>query len=161
MRLFIGTVREFNKDDWTIRFRVENIIDNMNDSEYPRAMPIGPHTVEPLIDSTVLIIQYNEVLSEFGWHHLHLDSTVGLRFGHNSIDLSDENAIMLKILDETDSEEVVSLVYDNSNGVTLSTTEKLTVKADGVVSLTGPNDSSIKMDSLGKISLNNHLTVEI
>ena len=109
VKFYFGIVNEV-LEDYSIRFRIPNIIDNLNDDEYPIAHPILKHTSEIFKSDTVLIMQLDVDMQDFVYFSNDVTQFTGLRFGHDIIDLSlgQEDSPSLSI-------KVVSLSDDNGN----------------------------------------------
>jgi hypothetical protein len=110
VKFYFGIVNEV-LEDYSIRFRIPNIIDNLDDDQYPLAHPILKHTSEIFVSDTVVIMQLDVDFQDFVYFSNDVTEFTGLRFGHDIIDLSlgkeDSPSLSIKVaeLKKGDKEE--------------------------------------------------------
>ena len=87
VKFYYGIVNEV-LEHYTVRFRIPDIIDNLDDDEYPIAHPILKHTSEIFKNDTIIIMQLDTDMQEFVYFSNDVTEFTGLRFGKDIIDLS-------------------------------------------------------------------------
>ena len=87
VKFYYGIVNEV-LEHYNVRFRIPDIIDNLDDDEYPIAHPILKHTSEIFKNDTIIIMQLDTDMQEFVYFSNDVTEFTGLRFGKDIIDLS-------------------------------------------------------------------------
>jgi len=87
VKFYYGIVNEV-LEHYNVRFRIPDIIDNLDDDEYPIAHPILKHTSEVFKNDTIIIMQLDTDMQEFVYFSNDVTEFTGLRFGKDIIDLS-------------------------------------------------------------------------
>lgn len=76
------------KGKYIIQFRIPDIIDNLNDDEWPLAHPIMKHTSQVFKGDNVLIMQLDTDLQDFVYFSNDISETTGIRYKNCIITLA-------------------------------------------------------------------------
>ena len=108
IKFYYGVVNEV-LENYSVRFRIPEIIDNLDDDEYPIAHPILKHTSEIFKNDTIIIMQLDVDMQEFVYFSNDVTEFTGLRFGNAIIDLSlgkeDNPSLSIKIAELKSEDE--------------------------------------------------------
>lgn len=103
IKFYYGLVVVVNAD-YTIRFRIPELLDNLADEEYPIAHPILKHSSEIRVGDNVLIMQLDEDIQDFVYFSNDTSEFTGIEFGNNRIDISDGENIIIEHITKRNEE---------------------------------------------------------
>lgn len=129
------------KGKYIIQFRIPDIIDNLNDSEWPLAHPIMKHTSQVFKGDNVLIMQLDTDLQDFVYFSNDVSENTGIRYKNCIITLANsefgddaDNSLTIDVVklkeasddqhEPEDVEQVHSRILVNEKSISLKTVGK-------------------------------------
>lgn len=129
------------KGKYIIQFRIPDIIDNLNDDEWPLAHPIMKHTSQVFKGDNVLIMQLDTDLQDFVYFSNDISESTGIRYKNCIITLANDefgddadssltiDVVKLKDAEDDqhepeDVEQVHSRILVNEKSISLKTVGK-------------------------------------
>jgi len=138
IKFYYGVVNEV-LENYSVRFRIPEIIDNLDDDEYPIAHPILKHTSEIFKNDTIIIMQLDVDMQEFVYFSNDVTEFTGLRFGNAIIDLSlgkeDNPSLSIKIAELKAEDEDGNNLEEGEEYSVLGPFTDITLNKDNVTIL--------------------------